>query len=208
MMSGVIDGHGAPTDSPTGSPADAVGGGVGGSVGDGVGDGAGDGVPARPSRRRRIDKGLLAVSVAIAVGLVLMGRGLLAGVTGDERANLPDRIEAVEPVPEAIQVLAQTNVFVDLTSGYTGVLVIDGIEIPTVDVGEIAGQAGFEPGQQIDLPPVTIYEPGNATLTFTPSDDALISEFTPGQHQAQVLYWRPEDGRGKARSYTWAFTVV
>lgn len=189
MMNGVIDGHGASTDSPT----EAL---------------AADQQAVPVKRRRRIDKGLLAVSILIALGLALVGRGLLVGVTGDERSDLPDQIEAVDPVPEAVQVLSQTAVFVDLVDGYTGVLVIDEIEIPTADVGEVAGQAGFEPGQQVDLPPVTIYEPGNSTLTFTPGDEALITEFTSGQHQAQVVFWRPEEGREKARSYTWTFTVV
>lgn len=164
----------------------------------------GDG-PVRP--RRRVDKTVIIVSLLVALGMVLVIRGLLVGITGDERNNLPDLVERVDPVPEAVQALSQSNVFVDLAAGFTGVLVIDGIEIETVNVDEL-GSVTVEPGQQIDLPPVTIYEPGNATLTFSPSDDAPISSFDSGDHQAEVIYWRIEDGRQRARTYTWTFTVV
>lgn len=162
----------------------------------------------RPKQRRKIDKQLVVVSLVVAIGLVLVARGLAVGITGDERSDFPDEIEEVDPVPEAVQVLSQTRVFVDLEFGYTGVLVIDDTELPTVDVGELAQDQNLQPGQQIDLPPETIYEPGNATLTFIPSDDALITEFDSGQHRAQVIYWKIDEGRQRPRSYSWTFTVV
>jgi hypothetical protein len=161
--------------------------------------------PSRPGRWRRLDKGLLVASLAIAIGLVLVIRGLAVGITGDERVRLPDLIEEVEPVPEAVQVLNQSRVFVDLDTGYTGVLVIDGTEIETVDIQDFATQ---EAGQQVDLPPVTIFEGGNSTLTFIPNDDAPITGFTSGLHRVEVIYWEIEVGRQRARSFTWTFTVV
>lgn len=163
--------------------------------------------PVEPGRRRRVDKTLLIVSVLVGLGLTLMVRGLLIGITGEERANLPELIEQVDPVPESVQVLSQSNVFVDLASGYTGVLVIDGVELETINVDEI-GSVQIEPGQQVDLPSATIYEPGNATLTFAPGENTAIGEFAEGEHSAQVIYWRVEDGRQRARSYTWTFHVV
>jgi hypothetical protein len=169
---------------------------------------SGDGTTSAIGRpRRRVDKTLLIVSVLVAVGLALVVRGLLVGITGDERANLPDLVERVDPVPDAVQTLSQSNIFVDLATGYTGVLVIDGVEIETVNVDELRSLT-VEPGQQIDLPPVTIYEPGNATLTFTPTEDAAVSKLTSGEHQAKVIYWRVDEGRQRARSFTWTFTVV
>jgi len=163
---------------------------------------------APPVRRKRhIDKTLLAVSLLVGFGLALMFRGVLISITGDERANLPDLIERVDPVPESVQVLSQSNVFVDLASGYTGVLVIDGTEIETVNVEDL-GSIQVVPGQQVQLPAVTIFEPGNSTLTFVPSEDAPISDFTEGEHRAQVIYWKVSEGRQRARSYTWTFNVV
>lgn len=157
-----------------------------------------------PPRRRRIDRQLLAVCGVIAIGIVLVARGVLVGVTGDDRVPLPAAVESVQPVPDAVQALSQTNVFVDLAANYTGVLQIDGIEIPTQNVAEL--QAA--PGEQVDLPPVTIFEPGNFTLTFTPSGDAAIEEFTSGRHQVRLVYWRIDEGRDRARSFTWWFNVV
>jgi hypothetical protein len=158
-------------------------------------------------RLRSVDRSVVVVCGIIAIGFALAVHGLLTGVTGDDRANLPPLIESVDPVPEAVQVLSQSNVFVDLAAEYTGVLVVDGVEIQTVNVDEV-GTLGVEPGQQVELPPVTIYEPGNATLTFTPGENAPIQEFTEGEHRVQVVYWRIDEGRRRARSYTWTFTVV
>lgn len=170
-------------------------------------DAPGDAMAVTPRRRRRrkFDKGLFFASLGIAIGLVLVIRGLSVGITGDERDPLPDLVEEVVPVPDAVQVLNQTRVFVDLATGYTGVLVIDGIEIPTVDIQDYATQ---EAGQQVSLPPVTIFEGGNNTLTFIPNDEAPVTEFTTGVHTATVIYWDIEIGRERARSFTWSFNVI
>jgi hypothetical protein len=160
--------------------------------------------------RRRIDRGLLIASMVIAAGLVLVGFGIIVSVTGDEASNLPDEIESVVPVTDAVQVLSQSNVVVDLQTGYTGVLIIDGVELATIDLFEVdeAAELDLEPGRQVSLPPATVYEGGNATLTFTPSEGAPIEEFTSGRHEVQVVFWPVEEGRSSASSYTWVFNVV
>jgi hypothetical protein len=158
--------------------------------------------------RKRFDKTTLALSLLIAIGLVLVGRGLAVSLTGDARAKLPDTIEEVDPYPEAVQVLSQTRVFVDLDAGYTGVLVIDGVELPTISIEDVDQQFEAEPGQQIELPATTIFEPGNYTLTFTPSDDALVKKFDTGLHRAQVIYWKIIEGRQRPLSYSWTFSVI
>ena len=63
-------------------------------------------------------------------------------------------------------------------------------------------------GQQIDVPPGVLYEPGNATLTYTPSENAPIERFESGPHTVTVIYWKILEGPGAARSYTWSFTTV
>lgn len=164
-------------------------------------------VADRRSWWQRVDRSLLIVSFVVAVGLMFVVRGVMVGVTGDDRSDLPDEIERVDPVPDAVRVLAQTSVFVDLAEGYTGRFVVDGEEIETISIDAI-GDAQVEPGEQVALPPATIYEPGNATLTFTPSAGAPVEEFGEGPHEATVVYWRIEDGPGRARSYTWSFNTV
>jgi hypothetical protein len=201
-------GSGAGGDAPP--PSGGRGGGGGGGDGGGADGGRGDGRRRGRLRRRRrpIDTGLLVVSLVIGFGLFLVIRGLAVGISGDDRVPLPELIEEVDPVPEAVQVPNQTRVFVDLETGYTGVLVIDGIEIETVSIRDLARNQNVGPGQQLELPPVTVYEGGNNTLTFVPNEDAPITEFTTGEHRAQVIYWQEEVGRQRAKSFSWTFNVV
>jgi hypothetical protein len=158
------------------------------------------------SRQRR----LLVCSLVIGVGFVMVILGFQASVTGRKALALPPTIEDIDPVRGAVRVPSQTAVFVDLLSGYTGVLVIDGVELKTVDPndpndpdapGEVA------PGQQVTLPATTIYERGNATLTFVPTEGAPIESFSQGTHTATVIYWKVLESRQRSHSYTWTFSV-
>lgn len=161
--------------------------------------------------RRRIDWKLLLASFGIALGIVAVVVGFRVAVTGNEQLGLPDGIESLNPVRGATQVLQQTAVFVDLAEGYTGVLVVDGVELPTISLDAIGIQpvgGTSDPGGQVSLPAATIYEPGNATLTFEPSDDAPISTFETGRHEVTVVYWKIEDGRNTSRSFRWDFYAV
>lgn len=161
--------------------------------------------------RRRIDWKLLLASFGIALGIVAVVVGFRVAVTGSEQLGLPDGIESLNPVRGATQVLQQTAVFVDLAEGYTGVLVVDGVELPTISLDAIGIQpvgGTSDPGGQVSLPAATIYEPGNATLTFEPSDDAPISTFETGRHEVTVVYWKIEDGRNASRSFRWDFYAV
>ena len=144
-------------------------------------------------------------SFTIALCVVAIGFALSLAVTGDEGAGLPGQIERVEPVSGATQTPAQTSVLVDLAAGYEGVLVIDGLELETVNLSDLRDET--TPGQQVTLPPTTVYEPGNATLTFDPSPNSTITTFTQGRHVVQVIYWETVEGRGSARSYSWSFEV-
>lgn len=155
-------------------------------------------------RLRRPQWPQLLASVVIAVCLVAIGAAIDLAVTGAEGQLLPATIERIEPVRGARQVPAQTRVVVDLDVGYEGVLVIDGLELETVNVEEVQS---VTPGQQVSLPPTTIYEPGNATLTFVPSENAPITKFSQGQHVVRVVYWKILEGRNAARSFAWTFEV-
>lgn len=148
---------------------------------------------------------LLLVSFVIALCLVAIGFALSLAVTGDEGSHLPTVIERIEPVTGATQTPAQTSIVVDLAQGYEGVLIIDGLELETVNLNALRDAA--PPGQQVTLPPTTVYEPGNATLTFDPSPASAITDFSQGRHVVKVIYWQTIDGRGSASSYTWSFEV-
>lgn len=152
---------------------------------------------------RRPQLSLLLASLGIAICLVAIGVGVSMAVTGTDRYGLPEAIENIDPVRGAPQVPQQTEVFVDLLPGYEGVLVIDGLELETVNLDDLAAQ----PGRELVLPPTTIYEKGNATLTFNPSENSEISEFSQGEHLVKVIFWKTIEGRSRARSYSWTFTV-
>lgn len=157
--------------------------------------------------RRRIDPKLLAASLAIAVGFVLIGYAITRSVTGDEAADLPTAIESVSPVPSAVQVPQQSQVIVDLESGYEGRLIVDDVALDTVRLDDL-GVLDVEPGEQVDVPPGAVFEPGNATLTYSPAEDAPVERFTPGSHVVTVIYWRSEEGPERARSFNWSFVAV
>jgi hypothetical protein len=163
--------------------------------------------PVRRRRRLAIDTKLAVASLAIAIGLVLIGWAVRRGVTGDDVSELPDAIERIVPVPDAVQVLAQSQVVVDLEEGYEGRLSIDGLDFPTMRMEDLTDD-DVEPGEQVEIPPGVVFEPGNDTLTFTPGPGIEIERFDDGVHDVRVIYWPVERGEGAARSYSWSFTVV
>ena len=162
-----------------------------------------------PPKRRRIDKGLLTACFVIAAGIALIAWGMTAAITGDDGVERPDAIEELSPVENALQVFQQEQVVVDLQFGYEAVLVIDGIELPTERIGEFSGDLTPETaGQQVSTPPTAVFDPGNSIISFRPTDGALIESFSEGRHQAQVIFWKTDEGRESARSYRWRFEVV
>jgi len=166
---------------------------------------------AKPPRLDAQQRRVLICSMVIAAGIVLVIIGFRSSVTGRKALLLPPTIESIDPVRGAVRVPAQTRVFVDLLAGYTGVLVIDGIELKTVDPNDLSTNDGGSapavvPGQQVSLPPTTIYERGNATLTFVPTEGAPIEEFEQGSHTVTVIYWKILESRAKSLSYTWTFS--
>ena len=160
--------------------------------------------------RRGIDRGLFIASFVIACGIILIGWAVAVAVTGDDGIDRPEAIESVQPVENAVQVLQQERIVVDLLAGYEATLVVDGIELPTTVIGQsdIDPQAQPAPGQQVDLPTTAVFDPGNAVISFQPVEGAPIESFTQGTHEARVIFWKIEDGPEAARSYRWEFEVV
>lgn len=161
--------------------------------------------PSAPTTRQKAKR--LAVSFAIAVGIVLVFVGVNTSVTGRDAQDLPAEIENTTPVRSAAQVLQQEQIIVDLITGYTGILIVNNVEIETFTLGESAAPNAV-PGAQPDVPLVTIFEAGNSTLTYTPADGAPIEQFTTGVNTVQVRYWKIIDGPSRAKSFTWQFDVV
>lgn len=161
----------------------------------------------RNPKRRKLNKELLVLSVVVGIGLTLVAFGFVSGTTGRDALGYPDAIVDIVPAPNDRQVLSQTEILVDLQDGYEAVLVLDGIEIPTTPISDIAGR-GAEPGQQVDLPATAIYDQGNSLIRFTPSDGAVVESYSVGRHDVTVIFWEIEKGRNAARSYSWTFEVL
>lgn len=159
-------------------------------------------------RTRRLDPALAVASVTIAAFVVLIVFGFRAAVTGRDAMQLPDAIESIDP-GDGDRVLRQTRLFVDLVTGYEAVLVVNGIEIPTVRIDALSAADGTapQPGEQVVLPPVSIYDPGNATIVFQPTEGAPVESLAQGSHEATVIYWRADESRERARQFTWSFRV-
>lgn len=149
---------------------------------------------------------LLLASLGIAVGIVMVIFALDAATTGDELAKLPPAIESIDPVRDATQILSQARIFVDLASGYTGLLILNGVELVPVNIGELETVA--IPGKQVTLPPTAVFEPGNYTISFQPTTDAPIKKFATGINRATVRYWKIIEGPTKAQSFSWTFVVI
>jgi len=165
---------------------------------------------AAPRRKRSFDRGLFIASAVIAAGLIAIAFALTTAITGDDGIDRPEAIESVQPVENAIQVLQQERIVVDLQSGYEAVLIIDGVELPTTVIGqsEVDPAVQAEPGQQIDLPTTAVFDPGNAVISFQPVDGALIESLEEGTREATVRFWKIEDGPEQAREYSWTFEVI
>ncbi len=157
-----------------------------------------------PTRRRKPDRGLLVASLVIAIGLVLIIFGFITAQTGDEGVDRPDAIESLTPVENAVQVLQQESVIVDLQFGYAATLTIDGVDLPTTTIGEIE----VDPGEQIQFPPTAIFDAGNSVISYRPTEDGPIESFEAGVHRVTVTYWLVADGPETARSYSWTFNAV
>jgi len=155
-------------------------------------------------RRRRPDRGLLIASFVIAAGFALIVWGFFTAITGDEGIERPLAIESISPVENAVQVLQQERIAVDFEFGYEAVLIVDDIELETTNIGRLEAQ----PGEQLALPPTAIFDPGNAVISFVPNENAAITELTQGRHTVRVVYWRLDEGRENAKSYSWTFVVV
>jgi hypothetical protein len=128
------------------------------------------------------------LGVILAVGLAFYL--LLLAFSGAEIGNkvvYPVGLEAVDPVPEAQTVPAQTIIRADLEFGYEGALTLNGREIP-------ADQ--------------TKLERSTGMLSFTPATGNDYDLLPGGVVRMTVEYWPLKGTREKdARTFNWSFTV-
>ena len=141
--------------------------------------------PARPEPILRHPWRFAIVAAVLLVVVNLFFFLLSESDTSQDANTLPRNVESI--TPENGEIL-QDEIVVDLRNTFTGVLVIDGAEVPedqltrVVDLGQVA---------------------------FRPGPDKDIEKFEPGLHTVTVLYW--EQGQRRPRqpdAYGWNFRAV
>ena len=128
------------------------------------------------------------LGVAALIGLALL---LLVSGVNDNRtpaSSLPAGLESVTPANSATNVPSQSTIVADLTFGNTGVLVVNGREIPL---------------DQLD------YERATGTLSFTPGKNREFVKLPGSDVRVVVIFW-PEQGtrEANAHEYPWTFNVL
>jgi hypothetical protein len=143
---------------------------------------------AAPARRRlfkhpgRVAVVAITLLVTVNLGIFLLNESDTSQPGANSR---PVDIEAVSPKPDSNTGLVDT-VTVDLADRYTGVLVVDGVEIPEDQLVRVVGIQ---------------------TVSFRPGPGKEISKFRPGINQVVVKYWdgRLVDRPAKPFTNSWQF---
>jgi hypothetical protein len=157
-------------------------------------------------RRRRLDPRTLLVSAGFAVGVLLVAHAFTSARTGSagQGVNNP-AIDRLIPSPDDL-VLRQSEVGIDLATGYTGQLIIDGQALPTQ---EVVAAGSPNPGT-VDRILNVRFDRAENTLLYQPLDlpGAPIKQFDPGQHTITARFWKLDEGEDTAHQYTWTFRAA
>jgi hypothetical protein len=124
----------------------------------------------------------------VAAGLLLAANLLwLAGHTADttdKTKTFPNAVSSVQPGNGSL-VSPQSPVSVDLRDDLTGVLVVDGVQIPENELSRI----------------VPLGE-----LSFRPGKGQVFTRLQAGTHTASVVYWPQTKSRADGTdTFTWTF---
>jgi len=123
------------------------------------------------------------VALALALGALV---ALVAAIAPrGERAEMPEPIESVFPLP-GDTVVRQTAIEVDLPVGYTLEIYVDGERVPPVEIG-VTSSTG-----------VWLWQPGPGRS---------LEQWEAGEHTVRVV-WRTTAGRPDPGEFSWTFRVA
>ncbi|MBA2437658.1 MAG: hypothetical protein H0V52_04805 [Acidimicrobiia bacterium] len=126
-----------------------------------------------------------------AVLLLALGGFVYAFSLGQGSTDIIPTGDAVEQLvpPQGSQVLRQSEIGIDLAPEWTGVLQINGVEIPEDQLRRV---------------------PAQNQVFFTPGPGREIEELPPGPVNVVALIWRPVAGetREDADTVRWSFQVA
>jgi hypothetical protein len=146
-------------------------------------------LPAAPPTKRQLVKHPWRVAIVLGTVLVLLNLVviMLANTDTTEKGlkPLPNEIQSISPERGELTTLVDT-ITVDLRDDMTGVLVVDGVEIPEDQLERVVG----------------IQE-----VSFRPGPNKEISKFRAGDNTVEVLYWpgRLQDRPDKPYRFGWTF---
>jgi hypothetical protein len=140
----------------------------------------------RPLFRHPGRVAIVAIALVVVVNLVIVLLNEQDTTPGGNDA-LPSDIQSISPERGQLAGPVDT-VSVDLADQYTGVLVIDGEEIPEDELERVVSLQ---------------------TVSFRPGPNQILTRFPTGTNTAVVKYWqgRLQDRPAKPFSYSWTFRV-
>jgi hypothetical protein len=142
--------------------------------------------PVYSTRFKILAAVLLAAAIAAFVGAYLT----FAESDSDpvlRSGGQDEYVEALMPARNS-QVPAQSRVGIDLVNGWTGVLVVNGVEIPEDEL-DVTQELGL--------------------VEFTAADGRAVEQLEGGQNCVTAVVWPLSEGREQgSRNVTWCFEAV
>jgi hypothetical protein len=133
---------------------------------------------------------LVIVAVVAALAGIVFAFTLVDTDDGTNDVAVTDAgpVEQLIP-PRGSEILRQEAVGVDLRPGWTGVLVINGVEIPE---------------DQLD----TDNAASLGQILYTAGSGKAIERFEAGENCITAVVWRVQESRADARNTAWCFNVT
>ena len=131
------------------------------------------------------------VTVAVAAAAIALITGIRHTKTEDTTPVIvngrPDVVEHLIPAQDA-EVLQQSEIGIDLAPGYEGLLVLDGVTIPTEELRIV---------------------PEQNQVFFAPGPGRTFAALPSGQNCVTAVVWQSARGRGPTDlSFRWCFDVT
>jgi len=125
------------------------------------------------------------ITVAAGLLIVLIGIVWILNPQG-ESADLPRPVEGLFPLP-GDAVVRQTAIEVDLPVGYSLDLEVDGVSIPTAEIG---------------------FTPATGQYTWQPGPTTLFEVWDAGEHEVTIRWERLTGGGPDPGEFTWRFRIT
>jgi len=136
--------------------------------------------------RQWIRRIILLLLVGGAIGAIVYAGTLSSGPAEIRRTD--EAVERLVPADGSPVAVRQAEVGIDLATGWTGVLIVNGLEIPEDELRRVEAQN---------------------EVYFQPGAGKAIEAFQPGPIVVEAEIWRSaSETRDDARTVTWAFGVA